>query len=238
VSSVAAAPGIVVLHGLMGTAASHFGKPIETWRERRRVYPVDLPGHGACKADAPAAYYSRVADWFCKALEKVGPAHVVGASYLGGTLGLLAARRRPDLMRSLVVSGYAAEVPPAAFVAWSASFKLLADANPEMQAAYRQLHGPRWSATLAAVTEDCKASYDTVIAMRWSEIEALPLPVLLANGDLKQNEREAARRYALKVGAISGRIIEDAGHLPMIDRPDAFAAAVEQFWLDHDGGRA
>ncbi|MBV8688179.1 MAG: alpha/beta fold hydrolase [Alphaproteobacteria bacterium] len=237
-NAAAAAPGIIVLHGLMGTAASHFGRPMAAWRERRRVYPVDLPGHGACKADAPAAYYSRVADWFCRALEAVGPAHVVGASYLGGTLGLLAARRRPDLLRSLVVTGYTAEVPPAAFVAWSASFKMLADANPGMQAAYRQLHGPRWGDTLAAVTEDCKASYETVIAMRWSEIEALPLPVLLANGDLKQNEREAAGRYASGIGAITGRVIEDAGHLPMVDRPEAFAAAVEEFWLEQDGGHA
>jgi pimeloyl-ACP methyl ester carboxylesterase len=227
----------VLLHGLMGTAASHFGQQMGAWRKDRRVYPVDLPGHGTCGADAPPAYYRRVTEWFCRALEKIGPAHVVGASYLGGTIGLLAARRRPDLVRSLVVSGYTAEVPPAAFAAWSAGFRLLADGNPQMQAAYRQLHGPRWSATLDAVTEDCRTSYETEIALRWSDIEALPLPVLLANGDFKENEREAARRYARPVGALRGRIVEEAGHLPMVDRPAAFAAAVEQFWSEHQEER-
>jgi pimeloyl-ACP methyl ester carboxylesterase len=237
--NAAATPGVILLHGLMGTAVSHFGRPIESWRRNRRVYPVDLPGHGTCKADAPPAYYNRVTAWFCRALEAIGPAHVVGASYLGGTIALLAARRRPDLIRSVAVGGYTAEVPQAAFAAWSDAFRLLAEANPPMQAAYRQLHGPRWSATLEAVTQDCRTSYETDIAMRWAEIEGLPVPVLLANGDLKENEREAARRYAETVGAVTGRVVENSGHLPMVDRPDDFAAAVEQFWDEHreDKGR-
>jgi pimeloyl-ACP methyl ester carboxylesterase len=223
---------VVLLHGLMGTASSHFGEAIRHWHRAYRLYPVDLPGHGSCGADAPPGYYGRVVDWFCRALDRVGPAHVIGASYLGGTVALHAARRRPELVRSLVLSGYTAEVPASAFAAWSTSFRSLADARPELQDLYRRLHGERWSATLAAVTEDCRSSYAATIAARWDALETLPIPVLLANGDLKQNERDAANHYAGGRGAVTGRAISGAGHLPMVDRPADFAAVVEDFWGD------
>ena len=225
---------VVMLHGLMGTARSHFFPQLLRWRARHRLFPIDLPGHGSCPADAPDEYYARVIDWFCTALRRVGPAHVLGVSYLGGTIALKAALRAPELFRTLAISGFAAEVPAKAFLAWSGSFSVLADQTPSLRRLYTDLHGSRWSATLDTVTRDCRASYETVIATKWSDIESLDPPTLIVNGDWKQNERDAAMRYQASGAPVEACLVPGAGHLVTVDQAELFGEAVEDFWRRRD----
>jgi pimeloyl-ACP methyl ester carboxylesterase len=82
-----------------------FGWGEETWREQRplaeayRLLVVDRRGFGASPADGRVDFERDAAD----VAELLGDgAHLVGHSY-GGVVSLLAAARRPDAVRSLVV---------------------------------------------------------------------------------------------------------------------------------------
>ena len=72
-----------------------------------RAVAVDLPGHGR-SGGAPLGSVVAMADWTARFLEAaaLAPAHVAGHS-MGTFVGLELARRRPELVRSLVLCGTA-----------------------------------------------------------------------------------------------------------------------------------
>ena len=95
-----AGPPIVVLHGLMGRAATWW--PVARWlADHGRVVGIDARGHGRSQARGPWTTQRLAAD-VVELLTEIGPAVVVGHS-MGGLHGLVAASSRPDLVRALVV---------------------------------------------------------------------------------------------------------------------------------------
>ena len=91
---------IVVLHGLMGRAATWW--PVARWlADHGRVVGLDARGHGRSQARGPWTTQRLAAD-VVELLDEIGPAVVVGHS-MGGLHGLVAASARPDLVRALVV---------------------------------------------------------------------------------------------------------------------------------------
>ncbi|MEE9416029.1 MAG: alpha/beta hydrolase [Acidimicrobiales bacterium] len=105
------APGLVFLHGA--------GMDHSMWQLQSRYFAhhgfrsiaVDLPGHGKSEGP-PLESVEALADWTAEIIDKleVGPAHVVGHS-LGSLIALELAGSRPELVRSLVLLGTAAELP-------------------------------------------------------------------------------------------------------------------------------
>ena len=223
---------LITLHGLMGTSFSHFGPVLDELKHSFRLFPVDFPGHGQCPVDSMPNYYESVTGWFVKALEKVGSAHVIAASYLGGTIAVRAAIQYPQYFKSLTLTGFVSEVPNAAFTAWASSFNTLADTNQHLQEIYTQLHGARWRETLNLVTTDCRNNYDSAIYTKWDWIDSFSFPVLLVNGDYKQNERQAVQRYQGAVSGLTAVLIEGAGHMVPSDRPAEFTSIVKEFLVN------
>jgi pyruvate dehydrogenase E2 component (dihydrolipoamide acetyltransferase) len=94
---------VVLLHG--------FGGDLNNWlfttdrlAERRRVYALDLPGHGESAKDVGAGDLAGFADALGGFLEAVGAAraHLVGHS-MGGAVALAYALERPDRVASLTL---------------------------------------------------------------------------------------------------------------------------------------
>jgi pimeloyl-ACP methyl ester carboxylesterase len=91
---------ILLLHGLMGRASTWW-EAAEWLAGHGRVIGVDARGHGRSEARGPWTTDRMAAD-VVDVLTEFGPAVVVGHS-MGGLHGLVAAGRRPELVRALVV---------------------------------------------------------------------------------------------------------------------------------------
>ncbi|MFE3326091.1 alpha/beta fold hydrolase [Streptomyces sp. NPDC059176] len=224
------APAVYLVHGLLGTGYAHFGHQIRAWRGRCRVFPVDLPGHGRCPVDAQEDYFDGALRHLVAVMERFGPGRLVGASYLGGPIAHRCAAERPDLVSSLVLTGFAPDADRDAFLGLIAGFDRLAAEQPALAAEYERLHTARWKQTLAAVTGHVERDFERTVLVRSADLVALRPPVLVLNGSLKSAERAAVDRVDGLGGRVRGRVIDGAGHLVGHDRPEAFNRAVEAFW--------
>jgi len=220
---------IYLLHGLLGTAYAHFGEQIRAWGADGRVVPVDLPGHGRCPLDAGPGYLDQAYDYVASIMARFGPGRLVAASYLGGPLAVRLAARRPELVASLVLTGFVPGLARAAFGSQLEGFHLLAAEQPQLAAEYDRLHGTRWKDTLTAFGDDCGRRPELVLPGA-AALAGLDPPVLIVNGALKSAERSAAERATEFGPRISGVVLAGAGHLASHDAPAAFTGAVDAFW--------
>ncbi len=223
-------PLVYFLHGLLGTAYAHFGAQIRAWGDGYRAVPVDLPGHGRCPLDAGEAYLDRALNYVLAIMERFGSGRVVAASYLGGPLAVRTATARPDLVTSLVLTGFAPGLDRTAFVGLLTGFHRLPKENPALAAEYGRLHGARWAATLDAYTAHVERDYEGTVLVRPDALAALDLDTFVCNGSYKSVERVAAQDAAELGSRVRGQVIDGAGHIAGLDAPDAFTAAVEDFW--------
>ncbi|TDC59574.1 alpha/beta fold hydrolase [Micromonospora sp. KC207] len=220
----------VLLHGFMETGRGHFGAQVDAWRDERDVLAPDLPGHGGCRVDARRPYGLMVERYVLALLSRLGPVDMVAASYLGSPVAVRIAHARPDLVRSLVLTGLVPDVPADVFARWLGSFVTLAEQRPDVAEAYQRLHGPRWRATFDAFVDDARECYVERFQITETMLRSLPVPLLIANGSAKSGERDAALRAAGWGGTVRGVVIEHGGHIPGQDRPAEFSAAVRDFW--------
>jgi pimeloyl-ACP methyl ester carboxylesterase len=221
---------VYFLHGLMGTCLLHCRPQIRAWRTRYRVITIDLPGHGRCRADAVYPYFANSLEFVHSVIAQFGRGHIVGVSYLGGAIALRAALLYPELLRSLILTGYVSDVPQESFAAWVQGIGRLAERNAVMAAEFDRIHGPRWRATLEILGRDCRDNYCDSIATSESMFDELKVPTLIVNGTLKLDERVAAANLPARNTLVDGGLIPGAGHLVTQDQPELFNLMVENFW--------
>ncbi|GAB1640132.1 alpha/beta fold hydrolase [Krasilnikovia sp. MM14-A1259] len=234
-STPAGRPPVYLLHGLLGTSYGHFSAQIRAWDGPYRVVPVDLPGHGRCRLDAAPDYLDAALAYVLAIVARFGAGRLVAASYLGGPLAVRVAAARPDLVHSLVLTGFAPGLDRDVFLALLAGFGPLVDADDDLVAEYDRLHGPRWRATLAAFTAHTERAYETTALVRPDDLGALGVDTLLINGTLKSVERAAATGTARYGPHVRGHVIPGAGHIASHDAPTQFNEAVAAFWRKEAG---
>lgn len=221
---------VYLLHGLLGTASAHFGRQIRSWSAERTVHGIDLPGHGRAAADAQRPYWRTAVSQVIATMSATGPGHLVGASYLGGTIAVRVAATRPALVRSLVLSGFTPDVPYQSIAAWVGGFASLAKRQPALADEYERLHGVRWHDTLRVVTEEIGEDYPTRIRITAAMLDTLTVPTLVINGGLRGDERCVASSLPSRPGRLEVGIVPSAGHMVQYEAADVFNAMVARFW--------
>lgn len=172
----------------------------------------------------------------------------------GGFLALHYALRYPERVSHLILVAtaaafdYAAEVganavregatqqmlerlaapPPVDDAAMGPAFRALMplyfrNSTPEIAAAFNETH---WRAAAYARNAEVFQAHDVV-----HHLDRLTMPVLMVAGanDFLCPPSEARRLHA-GLGSCTLDVIEDCGHFPFIDRPDAFRSAVCRWW--------
>ncbi len=108
---------LILLHGLLGTAALHFPQVVDWLRPRYRLVGPTLRGYGDSTPkprDFPLRFYHRDADdvlAFMDALN-IQTAHILGYSD-GGEIALVAAGLQPERFKSVAVIGAVGNFDPA-----------------------------------------------------------------------------------------------------------------------------
>ncbi|MET9441604.1 alpha/beta hydrolase [Streptomyces sp. NPDC006610] len=257
-----AAPGVLLLHGLMGRA-SHWAATARRLSERHRAVALDQRGHGQ-SAKAPDVSHTREAyvEDAVAALEQLGlaPAVVIGHA-MGALTAWQLAAKRPDLVRGLIICDMRASALGAAsqrewaawFRAWPLPFATLADVrkwfgeddpwverpNPargEFYAEVMQEYPDGWRPVFD-LDQMLKSRETWVYDAHWEELAQVRCPTLVVrglDGELGRAEAQEMVRVLPR-----GRYAEvaDAGHLVHYDQPEAWRAAIEPFLdsLEADG---
>jgi pimeloyl-ACP methyl ester carboxylesterase len=238
---------VVFLHGI-GGAARVWTPQIESFCAAGfRPLALDLPGYGARPAVAAMDFESLAADVEA-AIERAGdgPAVLVGHS-MGGMIAQTALRRRPDGYRAVVLSGTSPAFgnPGGEFQKKFVADRLgpldaggtmaeLAAAmvdgmmGPAPDPAGRALAIDSMAATPAATYRaavHCLVGFD-----ERANLAAIRCPVLCLAGEHDRNApAPMMERMAAKIPGARYVCLAGVGHLPNLEAPRAFDAAVLDF---------
>ncbi|MFI1102327.1 alpha/beta fold hydrolase [Streptomyces melanogenes] len=208
----AGAPPVVLAHGRGGSGA-HWTEVAERLAATRRVYAVDLRGHGL--SDWPGRYsFEGFRDdlrGFVDALGLAG-ADLIGHS-MGGAAALLLAQDAPELIGRLVLEEAPAFVPldpPRRFMArpdeeLAFDWPVVTDTNAQLNAP-----DPAWRERLAE----------------------LAVPTLLVAGGATSEIVDQASIAEMAARIPGSRLVTiDAGHSVHTARPDEFVAELRKFGI-------
>jgi pimeloyl-ACP methyl ester carboxylesterase len=245
-------PPLVLLHGV-GTSRVVWRRALPLLAAERLVAAPDMPGFGASPPVGRGFALDRVADALAEDLEAELPTpfDLLGNS-LGGAVALELAGRRPDLVRALVLAAPAGLAPlrePVPLLAGRAGSVLIAArriagaplagnglvrrlllfgtvADPvgvPADEARRMVRGSRGSVRVgAAITTVAAAD----LRHRLSAL-AMPVGFLWGAHDRVVPVSALPGLRALAPGA-PAEVIAGAGHVPQVERPEEFAAAVDR----------
>jgi pimeloyl-ACP methyl ester carboxylesterase len=242
---------LVLIHGL-ATTREIWGTVVPALARERRVVTLDLPGFGASAPAGPGFDLALVADRIARGLAAHGvrgPFDLAGHS-LGAGVALTLACARPKLVQRLILVAPAGMRPPGRLPA-----SRLAPGIPTLFAARRRLapltdfglgrrlllslavaDGSAISPTQARLMVEASNGASRIAAafatVAGADLRPLltqttaPLGLIWGQRDLTVLPRGAREIRAARPDALL-ELIPEAGHVPMIERPDAFAAALD-----------
>ena len=244
-------PTVVLLHGA--------GMDHTVWQFQARAFAhhgfgvlsLDLPGHGRSDDPAPRTI-TGYADAVAALLDgaDIDQAHIVGHS-MGAFIGLDLTARHPIVVRSLTLIGVAERMPvhPDLLSAAEANDHLAFDlvsswshtrtahtgGHPTpglwmMGSTVRLLERSR-PGVLHNDLAACNA-YDSAL----ERAAAILVPTLVLMGELDLMTRpKGAAVLANAIPNATRVIVPDAGHMVMVERPDAVIDELLAFWSQSDG---
>ena len=236
VDGLPSGPPVVLVHGSRLTRASWLGV-IRRLEASHRLIAVDLPGHGSRGADrftlaSAAAAVGRAID------EAGGGRAIVVGHSLGGYAAMELAATSPERVRGLVLSGASLEPagrwsPAFRAFAWFLGSRYVGGLDWLNDRYFRLRYPPEIAEPIVAArywVAGGTLGLRAIVRERFvPRLAAYPGPTLLLNGELDVILRLGERTFlrAARHGRL--RLIPRATHLALLDRPDAFAAAVADF---------
>ncbi|MFE1954162.1 alpha/beta fold hydrolase [Streptomyces sp. NPDC059524] len=248
------APGVLLLHGLMGRA-SHWAGTARWLSERRRAVALDQRGHGQSDKPEQGPFdreaYVLDAEAALEGLG-LGPAVLVGHS-MGALTAWQLAARRPDLVSGLVICDMRASALGAAsqrewedwFRAWPLPFATLGDVRKWFgeDDPWVERPNPARGEFYAEVMTQAEDGWRPVFSRRqmlaarstwvrdahWEELAGVRCPALVVRGlDGELGRAEAQEMVRVLPRGVYAEV-PDAGHLVHYDQPLAWREVVEPF---------
>lgn len=235
---------ILLLHGA-GTNREMWRPQIERFSDQYNVITPDLPGHGERSGESFS--FERAVTVAANAGEITTPLFVIGIS-LGGYVGVAFADAHPRTVDGLVLSGASVDYSGwAGIVSWPQF--VLYDLLGRFERTETLLQRRRMSNSeeSSIPTEYTRYIREAGVSVRAygqagralcfrdfrTPLRSFQGPVLIANGEHDRPNRyfESDLVEILRDGEI--KVIENAGHIANIERPDAFNDAVGEFLSTH-----
>lgn len=236
-------PVVVFLHG---AAMDHTAWVLQTRYFAYHGYGVlalDLPGHGRSEG-APIASVGELADWLIRLLDAAGvaKASVVGHS-MGALMALETAGRYPDRITALALLGVATPMPVNDdFLALARdndhlAIDLMADwaHGPRAHVGGNKVPGLHMIGGAERLVERAAPGVQYACLKACNDYESgdaaaralhCPVAFILGERDLMTPAR-AGRKLAAMCGNATVTEIEGAGHMMMVESPDAVLDALK-----------
>lgn len=228
-------PAVVLVHGWCCNR-SFWRNQIELLAKDHRVVAIDLPGHGASGAGRERWSVAGLGADVRAVVETLGLARVVLVGHsLGGPVSLEAARLLPGRVVAVIavdtLQDADFEMPPDAVETMASRFEQ--DFSGTMAQAVRSMFREGADPTVVewTLTASLGADREAALALMRDYPNFRPKEALAAAGvpvrclntvprgdDGLPTNVEGNRRYA----DYDAVLLEDVGHFPMLERPDAF----------------
>ncbi|MFN3274829.1 MAG: 3-oxoadipate enol-lactonase [Paracoccus sp. (in: a-proteobacteria)] len=235
---------VVLMANSLGTDLRLWDAVLPLLPQGLRYLRYDKQGHGLSALGRADRIEDHAADAAALIAAVGGPVVMVGLS-IGGLIAQRLAADRPDLVRALVLSNTAARLGTAD--SWQARIDAVTAGGPEAIAdavMERWFAAPfratpelaLWRAMLARTPAAgyiaaCRA---LATADQTQATAALRLPVLVVAGSGDgASPPELVRATADLIPGAAFHLIDGAGHLPCVETPTAFAAAIGPFLESH-----
>ncbi|MER5772390.1 alpha/beta hydrolase [Streptomyces sp. NPDC001985] len=252
--STKGAPGMLLLHGLMG-CAEHWAPVAARLAGRHRVVALDQRGHGASEKppEGPFTREAYIADAVA-AIEQLdlAPVTLVGHS-MGALTAWQLAARRPDLVGALIISDMRAAALGAAsqreweawFRSWPLPFASVAEVHRWFGAddPWAERPTPARGEFFARVMAEGEDGWRPVFSRRqmlssrapwvhdahWDQLAQVPCPALVVRGPDGELGRAEAQEMVRVLPLGQYAELAEGGHLAHCDRPEEWCAAIEPF---------
>ena len=239
------------LHGLGGSRTA-WEPQLAALSAARRCLAWDMPGYGA-STPLPSMTFAALADaaaeWLCST--GAAPSHVLGLS-MGGMIAQHLALAHPDVVRSLVLLdsspafGFDGTTDPQEWVdhrlrpLWAGA--TLATVAPEViTAIVAPGTGPDVVAgATGAMARIAPAGFEQAVRCLPTHdlrgrLDAITAPTLVIVGQLDTETPLSYSRYLADVLPNARlAVIEGAGHLSNLERPELVNACIAEFLEEHD----
>ena len=257
-------PTCLVAHGWFGTDHSYLRPGLDSLGPLVRLVYYDHRGHGRSGASpgAPLTVEQLADDAAALAAQVAGGPVLVLGHHQGASVALELALRHPEQVAGLILAGASPgelgkeesladfldappvppeaevlqRVPPATDDEWTATVRALAAFF------FARVGTAERETPFARAVCNAEAAGQAMMALGWwSAVDRLPgvtAPALAVTGAHDVfNPPYQARRIARHLPGARAAVLEDCGHLPWVEEPEAFAAAVGD-WLRESGAGA
>jgi pimeloyl-ACP methyl ester carboxylesterase len=213
---------VVLLHGGVNTFETTFGKLTPSLASRYRVIGVEQVGHGhSPDVDRPYGYEQMADDTAALlASQGIGPADLVGWSD-GGIVALLIARRHPERVRRVAVSGVNIRVDgiTPGFAKWARSVS----PDDPLLAAVREAYGkvsPDGAAHWPFLVKRDAALWLTPVILDRDELAGIAAPSLVISGDRDSVTLEHTMEVFRTLPNAQLSVLPGTGHVTFGPRAD------------------
>lgn len=235
-------PALVLLHGF-ALDSRMWRRQVEAFSEDFRVVTIDLPGFG------PQARELGEVDAAAAVEQALDAARIVAAHFVANSFGAAVAAdfalQHPARVRSLSLVGPILLGRRTGIEAWSRCVALAAEGD-RATAAEIWLDDPLFEGVrtdedlfeeLRQIVLDYGGGHWTgKVTAKWSQPDPVPalkkldIPALVVSGEMDiPSFIQMAEGYARALPRARREIIQAAGHLPNIERPDEFNAMLREF---------
>ncbi|GGA80869.1 alpha/beta fold hydrolase [Ornithinibacillus halotolerans] len=218
---------IILLHQGLQTGDTDFQEQREAFSKVYQVIQVDLRGHGKSVTNDFDDYFEKSAVDLSETLNylEIEKAHIVGSS-LGSLVGLVFAKRFPNKVKSLVITGIFPEQPEN----WD---QLLAEQTAVQNKVIEEketvdylntIHQGDWVGLLKFSQQNNWYPFEET-----KDLSSLSMPTLFLVGEENPAEVIGAMIYPKQNKNIHVAVIPFAGHLPQWQQPEIFNSILEKF---------
>lgn len=218
---------IVFLHSGLQTGWTDFEYQREFFKSSFQVVLPDLRGHGKSVNNDLSNFFEDAAKDLLQTLEtkEIDSVHIVGAS-LGALVGLFFAKRYPNKVRSLTLSG----ITPGKPENWlqmhredvEVQTQLLQ--NEEAVSYFDRLHTGDWKPFIHMARETDWYPFDET-----KDLAGIQSPVMLIVGEGNPSETEGAISYRAMQDNVHISVIPFASHLVHSEQPELHSTILKLF---------
>jgi 3-oxoadipate enol-lactonase len=245
------APLITFAHALSLNLRS-FDDQIDAFKDQYRVLRLDLRGHGKTDKDGGSFSMEDLADDVVGLWDHIGveKSHFVGSS-LGAMVGLALALDHADRLSSLTFMASQGALPPERIGASRANIAAMraSDATAQTTMAdeadalmnrllfdHDESTNPARFTLLRQILGDTTLfgqarAYEAILAMNYdNRLDEICTPTLVLAG--AQDNSTTPERMQMYKDGITGaqmELLQDAGHFPNLEQPNAFNATLKTF---------
>ncbi|MCF6137775.1 alpha/beta fold hydrolase [Pseudalkalibacillus berkeleyi] len=218
---------IVFLHTGLQTGESDFSEIKEQLEGAHQVILLDLRGHGKSFSD-------KLDDFLVDSIEdinetfqslKIEDAHIVGCS-LGAFVALGYAKKYPNHLKSLTISGVMSELPsnwPQLHKEDTIKQTMLLEDHATVEY-FNQLHDSDWKQFLHMARDE--NWYPLALT---NDISDVKVPMLFIVGEGNKAEVKTASQYQTMKEDVHVSVIPFASHLVHSQQPRQFVTTLQQF---------